>query len=120
ADVAEQPGLIAIADRLAVGDLAQGVPRGELEVGALRVEFEVELRALAGEVLIELGDGRDEERGVVVDSLVERSEPAGDVAAEQERGEALRGREDGRGTGGARKEGGDEHGGPSHEREPHR
>ena len=50
------PGDLAIAARLAVRDREQRLPDVLLEVGAAHVELEVELNALAGEVLLELLD----------------------------------------------------------------
>src|SRR6478609_3945270 len=55
--VPEPARLLAVADRLPVGDGAQRLPRPQLEVGAVRVERQVEVRAGSGEVLAELVRG---------------------------------------------------------------
>ena len=46
--------LLAVGAGLAVGDLGERLPGCELERGAVEVEREVERRARAGEVLVEL------------------------------------------------------------------
>ena len=61
--VAEAAGLLAVADRLAVGNRAQCLPGGELELRAVGRQRHVERRPVAGEVLVELG-GRLRQDGV--------------------------------------------------------
>ena len=53
-------GQLGVAERRAVGDLQQTLPDALLERGAREVEIELEVAALAGEVLVELlaGAGR--------------------------------------------------------------
>lgn len=45
---------VAVRARLAVGDLAERLPRGELERGAALLQRQIELAARAGEVLAQL------------------------------------------------------------------
>ena len=62
AGVAEAPGLLAVTDRLAVGDRAQRLPGGELELRAVGGQRHVERLPVAGEVLVELGSGLRQDR----------------------------------------------------------
>jgi hypothetical protein len=59
---ADVPRLFAVAARLAVGDLGQCTPAGQLELGPRRRERNVERLALAGEVLTQLRGHSIEER----------------------------------------------------------
>src|SRR3954470_9490432 len=54
-DAAELTRELAVGDGLAVGDLDERVPHALLERGAARRELQVELLAVAREVLVELG-----------------------------------------------------------------
>src|SRR3954451_19819775 len=54
-DAAELARELAVGDGLAVGDLDERVPHALLELGAARRELQVELLAVAREVLVELG-----------------------------------------------------------------
>src|SRR5262245_21773625 len=53
-DAAELARELAVGDGLAVGDRDERVPYALLELGAVRVQREVEALAVAGEVLVEL------------------------------------------------------------------
>src|SRR5512132_47164 len=65
AGVADAAGDLAVADRLAVGDLQQRLPDALLEgAAAVGTQWQVEVGALAGEVLAQLGDDGLEARVV--------------------------------------------------------
>ena len=63
ADVAEPPGLLAVADGGPERYAPEHLPRRKLEGGAERIEGEIEYRPRSGEVLAELVGGGIENRG---------------------------------------------------------
>src|SRR5215207_10009892 len=84
ARVAELVGERTVGRRLAVGDLEQQRPHALLEGRSGRAELELELRALAGEVLGELPGGPGERGRVVLPGLLDverRHVQAGERAA---------------------------------------